>query len=267
MPKRFLLKPPIIFFIILTICVLLVFLNYKNLLAAPRQALNFAFSPIIKLFQKIGGTVSGSLNFILAIGDLKNENNQLRRQRDSLQKQIIELKEAARENELLRKQLNFPKEGQNNLVFAEIIGFNPLAGQYFIINKGERDGLKNNQAAVNPDNFLVGKIFDVQKSSAKVLLLTDAACLVNALSQENRISGIIKGEHGLDIIMDMVTLDKRLKNDEPIITSGLDGLIPGGLLIGWVSEMEIKENQVFQKIKIRPAADWENLEEIFVIIK
>ena len=242
MSRKFLSKPLVIFSFILAICLLLVFLNYKNLLGTPRQALTFVFSPATKLFQKTGAAITGSLNFVFTIGNLKNENNELHSQNASLQEQIIEFKEIVRENELLRAQLNIPGGERNDLIFAEVIGFDPLAGQYFIINKGERDGLKNSQAAVDANNFLVGKIFDVQESSAKVLLLTDALCVVNALSQDSRIN-------------------------EPIITSGLDGLIPKGILIGWMEETKNKENEVFQKIKIRPAADFKNLENVFVIIK
>ncbi len=267
MSRKFLSKPLVIFSFILAICLLLVFLNYKNLLGTPRQALTFVFSPATKLFQKTGAAITGSLNFVFTIGNLKNENNELHSQNASLQEQIIEFKEIVRENELLRAQLNIPGGERNDLIFAEVIGFDPLAGQYFIINKGERDGLKNSQAAVDANNFLVGKIFDVQESSAKVLLLTDALCVVNALSQDSRINGVTKGEHGLDIAMDMVSLDKQLNKGKPIITSGLDGLIPKGILIGWMEETKNKENEVFQKIKIRPAADFKNLENVFVIIK
>lgn len=265
MSKKNLSKPLNIFFIILAICLLLVFLNSRNFLDAPERALSFIFSPVAKLFQKTSATISGSLNFISTIKNINNENNELKIQNASFLRQIIELKEVARENEFFRQQLNLQNQPKMDLVFAGIVGFDPLKGQYFIIDKGSDNGLQDNQAAVDANDFFVGKVFDVQKTSAKVLLLTDSSCMVNALTQENRINGIIKGEHGLDIIMDMIPLDKQIKKDEPVITSGLDNSIPKGLLIGWVSDVVSKENEVFQKVKIKPAADFKKLENIFII--
>jgi rod shape-determining protein MreC len=50
------------------------------------------------------------------------------------------------------------------------------------------------------------------------------------------------------------------------VSSGLDGVFPKGLRVGFVSSVNQKKSEIFQKITVVPFIDFEKLEEVFVIL-
>ena len=53
---------------------------------------------------------------------------------------------------------------------------------------------------------------------------------------------------------------------QSIITSGLAGDLEAGLLIGEIEEVIASDPQIFQQAKIKPAANLDDIENVFVII-
>ena len=88
---------------------------------------------------------------------------------------------------------------------------------------------------------------------------------VDALIQETRIRGIIKGKANYGLLMDWLALNEEIKPDQAIITSGLSDLFPAGLLIGRIEQVIFNESDVFKKAEIEPAVDFEKLEKVFII--
>lgn len=246
--------------------VILAVLNFMGWLEPARTFLWRIFSPLLLFFQKVNGEVSQTFAFIFTLKDLGRENSQLKSENQFLLQQIVFLKEAARENELLRQRLGLQPEGKSNLVLARPLAYDPQLGQYFILNKGSRDGLAEGQAVVDSHNFLVGRVVEASRTSAKALLLTGPNFSVNALLQESRINGLVRGEHGVEVVLDMVPLDKQVRDDELVITSGLNDAMPKGLIIGWVAKAAATPPEIFQRITLRPAADLRTIEEVFVIL-
>jgi rod shape-determining protein MreC len=85
------------------------------------------------------------------------------------------------------------------------------------------------------------------------------------LIQRNRIRGLIYGTHkGLE--MRQINQHANIKIGDRVISSGLGGLYPKGLLIGWVKEIRRQEHELFKTAILDSAVDFNQIEEVFVIV-
>lgn len=255
------------YILIIAVILLLIFFNSRGWLEIPKNSVFWISRPFLSAGQKTGDFLAGNLSFFFTIGDLNRENQALKKQNLELLKTNTALKETARENNLLRQRLGLDQKNQLQFILSRVAGFNPETGQYMIIDKGQRDGVSEGLAVVTADNMLVGKVAEVNSTFSKVLLIFDANSAVNAISQETRTDGIVKGSHGLTLLMEMIPIDKEIKKDEIVLTSGLNDSLSAGLILGKVAEIISKENAIFQTATVEPLADFKNLEEVFVIKK
>jgi len=96
--------------------------------------------------------------------------------------------------------------------------------------------------------------------------LTDSDSAVFTLTQETRVGGVVRGDHGVGLILDMIPPEKEIKPQELVISSGLDGFIPNGLVIGEVENKISSESEVFQRFKIKPSINYNEIETVFIIL-
>jgi len=86
------------------------------------------------------------------------------------------------------------------------------------------------------------------------------------LIQETRTEGLLEGKTiENELILNLVPKDKKIETGQIVITSGIDGVYPRGLLIGEVSKVEVPEKEMFQKIKVKSAIEIEKLERVLII--
>ncbi|SRR3989339_79465 len=253
-------------FSILAVILLLIFFNYLGWLGFPKDFVYNVSSPFMRLFQSVDRQIAGAFNFWTELKNLNQENKTLGDENKKLLDENMNLKEVLRENELLRQQLAIAPLVQKQLVLADVIGYLPQVGQYFLLDKGSQQGLKEGMTVVTADNFFVGRLIEVGDRWARVLLVLDSNFLVNALTQETRIRGMVKGNHGLGLIMEMIPIDAEIKVGENVLTSGINDQISSSLIIGQISSIEKKESEIFQQAILRPVVDFNKLEKVFVII-
>ncbi len=222
--------------------------------------------PFMKLFQSIDRQIAGAFNFWTELKNLNRENRSLGDENQKLLDENINLKEALRENELLRQRLAIAPPEKEQLVLADIVGYLPQVGQYFLVDKGSQQGLKEGMIVITANNFFVGRLAEVGDRWAKVSLVLDSKFLVNVLTQETRVRGIVRGNRGLGLIMEMIPIDVEIKIGENILTSGINDQVSGGLIAGRISSIEKKESEIFQQAILQPAVDFNKLEKVFVII-
>jgi len=251
---------------LLAVILLLIFFNFFGSLKFPQNIVYGASMPFLTFFQSVDQRVFSFLNFFVNLKNLNQENKTLLSENQELQGENLKLKEASLENELLRERLELALPDKNNLILADVAGYLPQSGQYFLINKGFDDGLREGLAAVTANNFFVGKVVELGSHWAKILLMIDSDSLVSVISQESRVRGAIKGDHGLGLVMEMVPIDSTLQVGESVLTSGLNNNLPKGLLVGRISAIEKKESEIFQRAILEPAVDFSGLEQIFILL-
>ncbi len=229
-----------------------------------------ALSPAQKILSKIGFDIKDKLNTIPQIFYLKEENEALKQQVAELLQYKQNLLEYQRENTDLRNLLGLKdKNLQYDLEAAEVIARD--TGNWFnviLIDKGEKQGLKKDMAVITNEG-LVGCIISTTANTSKVMLITDERSSVSAMLQRTRDNGIVKGSIDTAprgyLKMDFLSQDANLVKGDIVISSGLGGLVPKGIVIGEVVETEKESYELMQYAIIKPAVDFLKLERVFVI--
>jgi rod shape-determining protein MreC len=210
-------------------------------------------------------------NNYIYLAHLRKQNLKLQKQLALLTMENFQLKEIAHENERLRKLVGFKEKVPYNLVPAEVIA-EDLSSQSKTItmNKGSRDNVRPGMAAVTHEG-LVGQVIDEPGASltpfcASVLLIVDPTSRVAVMIQRTRARGIVKGT-GSFRHLDLLYLEPHadVEVGDVIITSGLGGVFPKGLMVGTVTEVKKDPSAINPDVKVKPGVDFTRQEEILLV--
>jgi rod shape-determining protein MreC len=182
----------------------------------------------------------------------------------------IRLKEVERENEALRQLLNYTRSNpqfnyQATSVIGRSTGFDPTNLLYFVyVDVGGRDGVAEDMPVIT-ERGLVGRVTAVGPNSAKVLMLIDPASAVNALIQNSRVTGLVRGNIDGTLTMERILPSDKVNPGDIVLTSGLGGNFPDKLVIGQVTEVLKRDQDLFQTARIRPTVDFGKLETMLIV--
>jgi len=170
------------------------------------------------------------------------------------------------ENNRLRRMLDFDLRIPYRLVPAKVIGLKPTPHSRSIeINAGLAKGINVNMPVVTADG-IVGKTITVSKKTSIVQLLTDHNCKVSVIDQKTRAMGIARWQGGKLLEMGDVPIESKVAVGDTVISSGLGGIFPSGLMVGVVIFSQNREGNLFKDVLVKPAVDFNSLEEVFVVI-
>ena len=113
---------------------------------------------------------------------------------------------------------------------------------------------------------LVGQISEVGETSSKVLLITDPLSAVNSVLQTSRATGMVKGISGGQIFLDEVPQGASIELGDIVLTSGLGGTFPRGLVVGQVTDVSEQDVEMFQTAALHATVDFNKLEVVLVIV-
>ncbi|NTU69590.1 rod shape-determining protein MreC [bacterium] len=244
---------------ILTV-VIIVGLSFFNFLSPVKDFFGKTFSPMFSYFDNVAFGLSGKSKPVC------NTDQELETKLKELTIEIAGLRELKKENETLRNELGFIEKSNLKIVSSEVIVKDPSNfSQTFTVNKGSNSGVRKNMA-VTSGGFLIGKIIEVNSSSSVARILTDSNFEVSAIVQESNALGLIKGQIGSGIVMDTIPQDKEVKKNDIVVTSTLDTVIPSGIIIGRVSDIDKTSQGLFQKASIVPLANLENIKYVTIIL-
>jgi len=231
-----------------------------------RNCFFFFTSDIESFFYRQGLGLRGGFKRLGEIRTLRQERDQLLSDVRRLTEENSRLKEAQYENQVLREQLGLAKKKTGlNLLPAEIIG-RDVSGfsDIVLINRGRRDGIKKDNPVVS-SQFLVGRIKEVYSRSAKVQFITAVDSVVNAMLQNSRAKGVVKGGIGYGLEMESIPKNTKIERDELVITSGLGETFPKGLIIGQVKEILSDQGDIFRNIRLTTPINFNSLEIVFIV--
>jgi rod shape-determining protein MreC len=201
----------------------------------------------------------------LTLSAFKSENERLRKRIQALEVERQRLLEAEATNRKLQQLLDFRVQLPGKPVTASIIANS--ASNWFqgcILDKGSADGVHKDMAVVTPLG-VVGKVVSVTGRSAKVILLTDANSGIDVMVQRSRSRGIVSGSLDSGTVLKYMKRSEDVQVGDRLITSGLDGVFPKGLMAGTVIKVNKQSLGLFQSIEVLPAVQSALVEEVFVV--
>ena len=204
-------------------------------------------------------------HYLITVG-VSEENEKLKQQIDKLIRQNNDLREELRQRDRIDDLMEYQNEHQLKSVVARVIGRDPTQwARVVFINKGTQDGIKENLAVVT-NAGVVGHVIQAGLNTSKVMLIVDGRSSVDTLFSHDRIAGIVVGT-GMEFCeMKYVPITADVNVGDPIISSGLGGVYPKGLVVGTVISITKATQGLFQEISIAPSADFGRLEEVLVLL-
>lgn len=222
-------------------------------------------SPFQNGLKYLHSGVTGLWGGYFDLVDVKKENSRLLTRLASLEAENSRLTEFEIENKRLKELLTIASEMKFRGFSAFVIGRGPSNWVRSItIDKGSRDGVSEKMPVVVGQG-LVGQVVKVSSNTAKIMLLSDHASGVDAIVQGSRVSGILEGIGGNLCTLRYVKNEEEVLVGDRLITSGIDGIYPKGLILGMVSKVDNKGGEQFQQINVLPTVDFAKLEEVFIV--
>ncbi|MHB0876672.1 MAG: rod shape-determining protein MreC [Anaerolineae bacterium] len=255
---------------LLLVAVVLLLVDRSSRLPSPKSWLSRTASSVQMGVNRAVRNLSNAGVFFENLEDLRAENEALAARLEELTVQSAALQEVIAENEVLRRELGFVRsEGIWGLRGAEVRG--RVAAQEpgslihsVIIDVGSDTGLLPDMPVVT-GRGLVGRVTAVEDGYSDVMLVTDSRSAVAAVVQRTRAAGLVKGQIDGTLIMENISRDADVQVGDIVLTSGLGGVFPRGIVIGQVSEVIRTDTAMFQQAVITPSADLANLEVVLVV--
>ena len=224
------------------------------------------FSPIQNLLTSTTSYVSDAFDHYFFLVETSKENDRLLLKVNLLSKKNNELIER---NKLLERSDNlieFLDKDERPFVIAKVIGYDATQWSKMIfINRGTNHKVQKNSSVMN-NAGVIGHVIHSSPNSSKVLLITDGRSAVDSLFQETRESGITVGTGENICEMKFVPISAKINLGDKVISSGLGGVFPKGLVVGSVVDIVKHSQELFQDIMVEPSADLSNIEEVIVLL-
>lgn len=260
--KTSLLDDVKLLFFLVIFSLVLGLLDSVNYLSLPKTLAQSITTPIQFGLYKTGQSFFKQFEFIVLSRRAAQENKALTEQVAVILSENANLRRKLAETEGFLEQEKSLSPQTYNLTPARPIGIS----RFLKIDKGLNDKLKVSQPVVYKDNFL-GVIKNIAGNQSEVLLTNDPDSKISAFAQNKngKARGVLIGEFGSEMLLDKILHQESIEKGDLIYTEGIEENLPRGLVLGQVSEVLERENEVFKQAKVNSIFDISNLDIVFVI--
>ncbi len=202
----------------------------------------------------------------VVLQDIRGQNRELRGKVQKLEGDVNEWRERMLASGRLSALLDFQKQSPIHTMAAKVIGRSASNWyQGMILNKGREDGIRVKMGVMTPAG-VAGRIVKTGRSTSIALLMIDPNVVMGGLVQRTRDEGVVQGTSQGHVRMKYLPPLSSVQEGDVVITSGLTGGFPRGVLIGQVSRVEESEGDLFQVATVVPAVQFRQLEEVLVVL-
>lgn len=222
-----------------------------------------AVYPLQLAVRQITGAGYNVWHHYVQLVGVRAEGEALRARVALLEGELTRFAEVEAANLRLRRLLEFREGIGERLVAARVIGWDASARDRTItLDKGKRDGVVRGAAVLVPEG-VVGHVFRASRNAARVLLISDRNSGVDTIVQRTRVRGILEGQQGA-CSLTYVKRGADVREGDHVVTSGLGGIFPKGILLGDVVHVKTPKRGMFQMIVVEPRVVFDQLEEVLV---
>lgn len=226
-----------------------------------------ALAPIQKAATRTVRSLEGLWSSYIDLVGVRAESETLRRELRTLRVENNRLIEQNLKLHRLQKLLAVQREAPASMMMANVVGLDPTTwSNVLLVDRGSDDKVAKEMIVVSGDG-LVGRIIQTSPRASKVLLLTDVRHAVDALIQRTRDRGVVVGMDRSSCLMKYIPLEAKIEVGDRVISSGLGGLYPKGLIIGTVTRVAKSSSGLHQEAIVRPSTNLERIEEVFISAK
>lgn len=256
----------IIFLVILALLQLLAYRRkHKKDLNFFDQTVLYLASPMQAAVSTVAGGMSSLIRQYIWLVQVKKNSDVLRKENGLLRQKLIAMKEFELENTRLLKLLDIKKSLEPEVVHAKAVATGvSTVGRTVKINKGSNDGVRLSMPVISTEGAL-GKIIQISVHYSDVLLLSDVNSYVDVLNQRNRARAAVVGNGFNRLQLINVNREEDIREGDILVTSGLGGVWPKGVVVGTVSKVQKKDYGIFLSGEVDPANHFGRIEDVMVI--
>ena len=230
-----------------------------------KEIFSYTLAPAGRVVLSVEDAAKDVWSDYIALMGVKEENDSLTKTVLALREENNRLKEEIRLNERLRSLVDYRESLPYFTSGAAIIGFNMERWtRTIVVDKGADAGIMKDRAVIAPQG-IVGRTLDVQGSTTRVLLATDLRSNIDVIVERTRVKGVVEGNGTDGLILKYVRQVDDVQVGDQVMTSGLSGVFPKGLVVGEVTKIEKGGDNFFKHVEVRPSMDIGKIEEVLVL--
>ncbi len=139
------------------------------------------------------------------------------------------------------------------MIAARIISRSTLGDNTIIIDKGARDGVMKSNAIIINEGHLIGIVDEVREFTSTILLLeSEDSAIPGLILSGTHYDGMVVGKDGFAYEMLFIEQESSFDTGSVVVTSGSDGVLPSGLVIGAISSIDQDPSSPFIQATIEP---------------
>lgn len=269
----------------------------------PVQNLTLTVSaPLQSSLRDLAAPISDAYFGITDRGDIKRENERLREELETLQNQLAGQQDARLRVRELEDALGLRQSRpEDTLLAADVIAEEPSGLRRAIaINRGLNDGLDEGMIVLSRAGSVVGTVSRVYDDFAWIRLITDPESAINAQvniaalsappgtgvltpeapstqasptpaptaapAEPQTVRAVAAGDQRSGLVLDLIPSGALIATGDLVVTSGLGGNFPRGLLLGIIDTVDERPQAPFKSATIEPSATLSGLETVLVLI-
>lgn len=201
---------------------------------------------------------------------LIEENSKLKTELASVYSSLRDAQQAIQENENLKGILGIKEENPDFVFESALIVSNEMSGYSYTLtlNKGSVNGIEKRDLVITPQG-LVGYVSELGTTWCSVTTLLDSSCEVGALVTRTQDIGVMEGDFLLaadgKAKVSYLSNEVKLSSGDSVVTSGIGGIFPSGILAGYIEEIKPESHGISQYAIMETAVDFNSLKNVFVI--
>lgn len=255
------------------IAVALALMSYFSSTSSPLvNVTNTLTAPFRTGYTAVANWFNDWQNHYRDVTALEQENAELRKKVAEMEAAVRQAEADSAENVLLRQLLNLREQRRDLTDFeAALITEHAVSNwaSTLTVNKGTNHGVEVNDCVIDATGAMVGIVSETGFNWSTIRTLEDTDTSLGAQVFRTRDLGVAEGnfalmEDGL-LTLKYLPAECRLLSGDLIVTSGLGGYYPSGLVIGSVHEIRPNDSGAEAYAVVKPAVNPDDLSEVFII--
>lgn len=252
--------------------VLAVILTVSSIVGAKtgQNVVQVILSPFRSAYSAFVRQAERLYNYLFRYESLEAENEELRHRIMEMEDDVRSADALQRENERLRNLLDLAEDHEEyNRTAAYIVSWDTSNWKStFTLAKGTSSGIDTGMVVVTEFGEVVGLVTDAGTNWAVVTTLLDSSLEISATVASTGYSGSVQGSYATGqegkLRMNYLPSDAVLRNNDQVVTTG-STFYPRDLIIGYITDADFDETGVAKYAILSPAADFDDLEQVFII--
>ncbi len=208
--------------------------------------------------------LSGLKESYISNWTLQEENHRLQKLADKYLAELGKYRESYRQAKEFETLLDFKKQLSVQPVAARVVGKEPAFWcKTIIVDRGRADDVLEGMTVFVPAG-VVGQVIHAAEHYSKVLLANAPSSAIDAIIQKNRTRGILQGAEAKGYVLNYVQKNVDVSEGDYIVTAGIGGIFPSGMVLGTVSAVHSNQRGMFQVIEVKPEVNFQKLEYVFI---